>query len=173
MQEAFDVDPRSPILRANLGWLYEYEGKFPQAVEQVRSVLAENPNFMAAHYKLWYIYSAMGDRTHGAEEFQWVVRGIADAEHEQKMESFYRSMNYITALHEFATGKDGDYFGSYVDAARCLAAAGDPAGALSLLENAYKIHEGWMVYVQADPAFAALHGNPRFQHLVDQVRKQS
>jgi hypothetical protein len=60
-----------------------------------------------------------------------------------------------------------------VDAARCLAAAGDPAGALSLLENAYKIHEGWMVYVQADPAFAALHGNPRFQHLVDQVRKQS
>ena len=172
MQAAFDVDPRSPILRANLGWLYEYEGKFPQAVDQVRSVLAENPNFMAAHYKLWYIYSAMGDRTHGGEEFDWVVRGIADQAHEQKLENLYHSLGYAAALHEFASGSDKEYFGSFVDAARCLAAAGDSAGALAQLEHAYQIHEGWMVYVQGDPAFTALHSDPRFQQLVDQVRKQ-
>jgi len=171
IQAALEVDPRSPILRTNLGWLYEYEGKFPQAVEQVRSVLAENPNFLAGHYKLWYIYSAMGDKTHGAEEFPWVVRGIADDEHEQKIANLYKSQGYVAALRELGGGRDTEYFGSFVDAARCLAAAGDTAGALAHLERAYRIHEGWMVYVQADPAFTALHGDPRFQQLVGEVRK--
>jgi TolB-like protein/DNA-binding winged helix-turn-helix (wHTH) protein/Tfp pilus assembly protein PilF len=173
MQAAFDVDPRSPILRVNLGWLYEYEGKFAQAVEQVQSVLAENPNFLAAHYKLWYIYSAMGDRAHGGDEFKWVVRGIADSAHEQKMQDLYQSMGYVRALHEFAGGKDLEYYGSRVDAARSLAAAGDSEGALASLERAYDDHEGWMVYVQADPAFAALRADPRFQQLIEKVRKHA
>ncbi len=173
MQAAFDVDPRSPILRANLGWLYEYEGRFPQAVEQVRAVLAENPNFLAAHYKLWYIYSAMGDKTHGGEEFLWIVRGIADSAHEQKIEDLYRNQGYAAALHEFAGGSDMEYYGSLVDAARCLAAAGDSAGALAQLEHAFQVHEGWMIYVQADPAFAALHSDPRFQQLIEGVRRHS
>jgi TolB-like protein/DNA-binding winged helix-turn-helix (wHTH) protein/Tfp pilus assembly protein PilF len=173
MQEAFDVDPRSPILRVNLGWLYEYEGKFPQAVEQVQSVLAENPNFLAAHYKLWYVYSAMGDKIHGGEEFKWVVRGIADSAHEQKMDDLYQSRGYIAALHEFASGSDIQYYGSLVDAARCLAAAGDSAGALAALQRAYDAHEGWMIYVQADPAFTALRSDPRFQQLIEKVQKHA
>lgn len=172
MQAAFDVDPRSPILRVNLGWLYEYEGKFPQAVEQVRTVLAENPNFLGAHYKLWYIYSAMGDRTHGGEEFEWVVNSIADPAHERKIEDLYRNQGYVAALHEFAEGSDLEYYGSLVDAARCLASVGDNAGALAQLERAYQAHEGWMIYVQADPAFTALRSDPRFQQLIEAVHKQ-
>jgi TolB-like protein/DNA-binding winged helix-turn-helix (wHTH) protein/Tfp pilus assembly protein PilF len=173
IQAALDVDPRSPILRINLGWLYEYEGRFPQAVEQVRSVLAENPNSLAAHYKLWYIYSAMGDRTHGGEEFEWVVKSIAGPDHQQKIDGLYQSRGYPAALREFAEGSDLEYYGSVVDAARCLAAAGDSAGALAQLELAYRVHEGWMVYVQADPAFTALRSDPRFQQLLDQVRGKS
>ncbi|HVU46501.1 MAG TPA: winged helix-turn-helix domain-containing protein [Terracidiphilus sp.] len=173
MQAALDVDPRSPILRANLGWLYEYEGKFTQAIQQVQSVLAENPNFLAAHYKLWYIYSAMGDKTHGGQEFQWVVQGIADPAHQQKMDTLYLHQGYDAALHEFSSGDDLQSYGSLVDAARCLAAAGDNAGALRALERAYGAHEGWMIYVQADPAFNALHSNPQFQQLIDNVQKHS
>ncbi len=173
MQDALDVDPRSRILRANLGWLYEYEGRFPQAVEQVRAVLDENPNYLNAHYKLWYIYSAMGDRTHAAQEFQWVVQGIADPAHANKILSLLRDQGYIAALREFGQGDDAEYYGSMVDGARCLVSAGDNAAALNLLETAYRIHEGWMVYVQADPAFVTLRSDPRFQQLIGEVRKKS
>ncbi len=173
MQAALDVDPRSRILRTNLGWLYEYEGRFPEAVQQVRGVLDESPDFLAAHYKLWYIYSAMGDQTHAKEEFQWVVRMIADPDHREKMEQLSQSQGYLAALREFGIGDDKDYFGSIVDGARCLAAAGDPKGALSMLERAYSAHEGWMVYVQVDPAFANLRSDPRFRQLVSEVHKKS
>lgn len=173
MRAALDVDPRSRILQTNLGWLYEYEGRFTEAVQQVRRVLNESPDFLAAHYKLWYIYSAMGDQAHGNQEFQWLVRAIADSEHQQKMEQLSRSQGYIAALREFGVSDDREYYGSIVDGARCLAAAGDSEGALSMLERAYRAHEGWMVYVQADPAFTVLRSDPRFQHLVSEVRKTS
>ena len=171
MRAALDVDPRSRILRTNLGWLYEYEGRFAEAVQQVRSVLDESPDFLNAHYKLWYIYSAMGDQVHGNEEFQWLVRAIADSEHQQKMEQLSQSKGYLAALREFGVADDKEYYGSAVDGARCLAAAGDPEGALSLLERAYRAHEGWMVYVAVDPAFASLRSDPRFQKLMSQVHK--
>jgi TolB-like protein/DNA-binding winged helix-turn-helix (wHTH) protein/Tfp pilus assembly protein PilF len=173
MGAALDVDPRSSILRANLGWLYEYEGRFPRAVEQVRSVLAENPNFLAAHYKLWYIYSAMGDREHAGEEFQWVVQAIADPGHVERVRQTYQREGYDAALRDFALADDMEYYGSAVDGARSLAAIGDTDGALKLLEKAYQIHEGWMMYVQADPAFSALHSDPRFRKIVAQVRPSS
>jgi ribosomal protein L21E len=50
---------------------------------------------------------------------------------------------------------------------------GDTAGALTMLERAYQIHEGAMVYVQVDPAFAALRNDPRFQQLMSEVHKKA
>jgi tetratricopeptide (TPR) repeat protein len=173
IQAALDVDPRSRILRTNLGWLYEYEGRFPEAIAQVRGVLEENPNYLNAHYKLWYIYSAMGDRAHATQEFKWVVQGIADSEHAAKILNLMQSEGYPAALREFGLGDDQQYYGSMADGARCLASLGDNAGAFRMLENAYRIHEGWMVYIQADPAFAAMRADPRFQQLVAEVRKKT
>jgi TolB-like protein/DNA-binding winged helix-turn-helix (wHTH) protein/Tfp pilus assembly protein PilF len=172
MQAALDVDPRSRILRTNLGWLYAYEGRSALAIQQVRGVLAESPDFLAAHYKLWYIYSALGDQGHANEEFQWVVRMIADPDHRQKLLDLSRSQGYLAALRAFGQGEDKEYYGSIVDGARCFASAGDLTGALNLLERAYQAHEGWMIYVQADPAFAALRSDPRFQQLMSEVHQK-
>jgi Tfp pilus assembly protein PilF len=173
LQAALDVDPRSRILRTNLGWLYEFEGHFPQAIEQLQSVLTENPNFLAAHYKLWYVYSAAGDQSRGSQQFQWVVESIADPAHAAMILGILKSQGYSAALKEFALTGDADYYGSMVDGARCLTAAGDNSGALTLLEHAYQRHEGWMIFVQADPAFAALRADPRFKQLIAQVGKKS
>jgi TolB-like protein/DNA-binding winged helix-turn-helix (wHTH) protein len=173
MRSALEVDPRSRILRTNLGWLYEYEGRFPQAIQQVKSVAEENPGFLNAHYKLWYIYSAMGDRQDGRKEFEWLLRSSADPTQRSRIEDLIRDRGYAAALEQFAQGNDVEYYGSIVDGARCLAAVGDQAGALGLLERAYQAHEGWMIYVPADPAFTMLHTEPRFQRLVAEIRKGS
>jgi TolB-like protein/DNA-binding winged helix-turn-helix (wHTH) protein/Flp pilus assembly protein TadD len=169
MREAIELDPRSLILRTNLGWLYSYEGRFPDAIRQMQSAVEENPAFLTAHYKLWWTYSAAGDTANAEAHFRWVVRALADPPNQQKIESLLGKSGYSAALREFASATDTNYYGNSVDGARCMAFAGDRAGALRFLDEGYRDHEGWMLFVPRDPAFAQLHGDPHFEKLVASV----
>lgn len=173
MQAAIDIDPLSPILRTNLGWLSQFEGNFPRAVRQIQAVLNANPNFLAAHYKLWYVYSAMGDRQRASQQFHWVIQSVADPARERSVDDAYQRGGYEAALRALAgSGGGSEGYGSTVDGARCLVFAGDRNGALALLERAYQIHEGWSIFVPADPSFTSLRANGRFQTLVREIREQ-
>ena len=171
MQSALDIDPLSPILRTNLGWLSYYEGNFPRAVEQMQGVLTANPNFLVAHYKLWYVYSVMGDQGHASQEFLWVIRAIFDSGAQRDVQGAYNKDGYSAALQALAVDADSSNSGSAVDGARSLAFSGDRNGALRLLQRAYKDHEGWIVFVPDDPAFASLRNDSRFQSLLQNIRK--
>jgi TolB-like protein/DNA-binding winged helix-turn-helix (wHTH) protein/Tfp pilus assembly protein PilF len=171
MREALEVDPRSPILRTNLGWLYYYEGRFPDAIAQIQSVLSENPNFLTAQYKLWYAYSASGDEVHAQPQFRAFVDAMTDPADEKQIMTAWQTRGYHAAIKALALGDDKNYYGSKVDGARCLMFAGDPAGAMNLLESANRDHEGWMLFVPGDPAFAPLRKDPRFHDLVAGIHK--
>jgi TolB-like protein/DNA-binding winged helix-turn-helix (wHTH) protein/Tfp pilus assembly protein PilF len=171
MQAALDIDPLSPILRTNLGWLSYYQGNFPRAVQQIQAVLTANPNFLAAHYKLWYVYSAMGDEGRAAQEFPWVIRSIADPAQQSAIQDAFNRNGYSAALRLLAAASSPGDHGSTVDSARCLVSAGDRTGALDLLERAYRNHEGWVIFVPADPAFTPLRTNGRFQLLIEDIGK--
>ncbi|MGD0732428.1 MAG: winged helix-turn-helix domain-containing protein [Terracidiphilus sp.] len=171
IQAALDIDPLSPILRTNLGWLGYYEGDFPRAVQQMQTVLAANPNFLGAHYKLWYVYSVMGDQARASQEFSWVIRAIPDPVPQHDIEEANSTGGYIAALRALAADAGSSNYGSAVDAARSLIFAGDRDGALQLLELAYKNHEGWIIFVPADPAFASLRADSTFQSLIKEIGK--
>ena len=170
MQAALDVDPRSPILRTNLGWLYYYERRFPLAIQQIQSVIRENPDFVTAHYKLWYTYSTMGDQARAWQEFQWVVHSITDAAHQSSILKAYQQSGYPGALKELADQNDSDYYGSMVDGARCMMFAGDRDGALRDLMRAYQQREGWFIYAASDPAFSPLWKDAHFQKTMMRIR---
>lgn len=172
IHEALDLDPRSLILRTNLGWLDYFEGRNAEAIRQMRSVLDENPNFLTAHYKLWWVYSVAGDETHAAQELLWVVQAMADTANNSRITEAYRSNGYRGALKEFAVIDDMNYYGNNVDGARCMAFAGDREGALHYLEVGERQHEGWMLFVPREPAFASLHQDPRFQQLVAEIQRK-
>ncbi len=173
MQAALDIDPVSPILRTNQGWLSYYEGNSPQALQQIHAVLSVNPNFEPAHYKLWYVYSAIGDKDHAFHEFfPWFVGAIHDPAEEHRIQDAYNSGGYDAALRECGSDSRSS-IGSSVDGARCLLALGDREGALALLQRAYQTHEGWILFVQVDPIFAPLHSDPRFQTIVQEIRARN
>jgi len=171
IQEALDLDPRSLILRTNLGWLEYFEGRNDEAIRQMQSVIDENPNFLTAHYKLWWVESVAGDEARAAQELLWVVRAMADASNNSRIEEAYRTGGYRAALRKFAEIDDMNYYGNNVDGARCMVFAGDRDGALHYLELAERQHEGWMLFVPREPAFASLHQDARFQRLVAEIKK--
>jgi TolB-like protein/DNA-binding winged helix-turn-helix (wHTH) protein/Tfp pilus assembly protein PilF len=166
MNDALDVDPRSPILRTNLGWLHYFEGHSSQASTEIEQVVRENPDFLTAHYKLWYVYSASGDQDDGWKQFQWVMRWDAGNGKIDPVLEAYRKAGYRAALNLFPGIEDGsDGRGSLVESARCMAFAGNSEGALEYLARARAAREGWMIFVARDPAFAALRSDSRFQKL--------
>jgi TolB-like protein/DNA-binding winged helix-turn-helix (wHTH) protein/Tfp pilus assembly protein PilF len=166
MEAALDMDPRSPILRTNLGWLHYFEGRNSQAIAEIEEVVRENPDFLTAHYKLWYAYSASGDQDNGWRQFQWVMRWDTSSGKTQPVLDIYRKSGYWAALELFPAIEDtDDDRGSLVESARCMAFAGNLEGALDYLGRARAAREGWMIFAAKDPAFAALRSDARFQKL--------
>jgi TolB-like protein/DNA-binding winged helix-turn-helix (wHTH) protein len=165
MNAALDVDPRSPILRTNLGWLHYFEGHTSQAIDEINEVVRESPDFLTAHYKLWYAYSSSGDQANAWKQFQWVMSWDAGDPNLGSVADAYHTGGYPAALEKFVSIEKPDDSGSLIESARCLAYAGDLSGALQSLELARQAHDGWMTFAAKDPAFAALRGNARFQQL--------
>ena len=98
MKIALDYDPRSAIIRTNLGWLYYYEGHYQQAVDEYQQVLNDNPDFLLAHGKLWLAYSMMGKNDLAWQQYEWVIRAVADPAEQMKVENAYKIGGYFAAL---------------------------------------------------------------------------
>jgi tetratricopeptide (TPR) repeat protein len=163
MQLALRLDPKSPILRTNLGWIHYMSRDYPLALSEITPVVREKPDFLTAHYKLWYIYSAQHDQVRAWQEFEW----IAGAGYEQLKDATlvaYRARGYTAALKAFAQDPELSSE-SMVERARFLVCAGDNKRALEMLERAHQAHEGWLVFVSQDPIFDPLHSNPIFTQL--------
>jgi len=49
---ARDLDPLSPIVNADVAWVYYYAGRFDDAIEQCHKILEFEPDFSVAHWNL-------------------------------------------------------------------------------------------------------------------------
>ena len=161
MKMALDYDPRSSIIRTNLGWLYYYEGHYQQAVNEYQEVLKENPDFLLAHGKLWLAYSMMGEKDLAWEQYSWVVHQVSEPEEQIKIHNAYKIGGYFAALRVNTLRNDMTDF----SIPRDFAFTGDYPSALDFLERAYQTHQGWLVFVPNDPAFAPLRGDDRFKQI--------
>ena len=68
MRTALGLDPKSLILRTNQGWFHYLNRDYPLAIQEMQAVVNENPNFVTAHYKLWWVYSARRDAANSWNE---------------------------------------------------------------------------------------------------------
>ncbi len=162
MQTALALDPKSPILRTNRGWLHYFERRYPKAIDEMENVVRDDPDFVTAHYKLWEVYSVSGDMAGAWRECQRIAHLLCSPENEKKISVAYQQGGYPSALKSFVNVSPEDYVGSYVDGSRCLIFAGNKSLAMDFLERAYRQKDGWIVFVPIDPAFDSLRTDPRF-----------
>ncbi len=161
MKMALDNDPRSFIIRTNLGWLNYYEGHYQQAVNQYQQVLSENPDYLIAHSKLWLAYSMMGENDLAWQQYSWIIHAVSEPEEQIKIQNAYKIGGYYAALRMSTLRNDMTDF----SIPRDYAFTGDYPGALDFLERAYQTHQGWLVFVPNDPAFAPLRDDERFKQI--------
>jgi Flp pilus assembly protein TadD len=173
MRTALALDPQSLILRTNLGWLHYSRRKYPLAIQEMQAVVKDHPDFIPAHYKLWWVYSATGDVPQAWNELRTLAHLMFTPEHEKKIVTVYEQQGYAAALKAMVFFSGGYYWEGMVDDARCMTFAGDKTAALEFLERALKNREGWMVLVESDPAFDPLRSAPAYARLVRELHTVS
>ena len=166
MRAALSLDPKAAILRTNLGWFHYLNRQVPRAIEEMQAVVNDNPNFVTAHYKLWWVYSATGDERRAWIELKSIAHLIFAPEDEKSMLATYERKGYAAVLRDLTIPGNRYYTQGAIDDARCMVFAGDKAAALTFLDRALKNREGWMVFVEIDPAFDSLRSDPEYSRLV-------
>lgn len=167
---AQEIDPRSLIINANVGWCCYLGGQYDRAIEAERETLKLDPSFAVARGYLGQAYLEKQMYNAAIEEFRKTVL-LSPADFARKAElanAYARAGQRAQAeeiIHEFLNAPRGKYISPY-DWAVVYVGLGDKERALAWLEKAFEERNGRMVNVTVHPQFASLRGDPRFQDLL-------
>ena len=70
LEEAVQLDPRSPLIRGDLGWWLYGAREWSRAIEEARFALDIDPGFSEAHWLLAAVYSQLGRFDEALDEFE-------------------------------------------------------------------------------------------------------
>jgi TolB-like protein/DNA-binding SARP family transcriptional activator/Flp pilus assembly protein TadD len=173
MLRAQELDPLSLIANAALGWVHYYAGDYDRSIAQCLRTLELDSRFGLAH--LWMGQAL--ERTGRLDE------GIAAIERAVELDDgsalSRAALARILALRgspdqarailaDLEPRTDTAYVPSY-EIARVHEALGDTERALDWLERAFHERAHSMVFLEVDPALAALRPHPRFRSLTARV----
>lgn len=169
-QRARELDPLSPSINTDLGWVYYLARRYGEAIAAYRSTLAMDPGFSLARFDLALALSQVGKNADAIAE----MRKASD-----------RGSDYLAGLG-YVYGRAG----MRAEALRALAdlkalarkqyvppyhfawiytGLGDRDRAIAELEQVYREHTQHVVDFKTVPMFDPLRSDPRYQDLVRRI----
>ena len=170
---AREIDPKSLIINANVGFVYYLTREFDRAEEAEKTTLQMDPSFVSAHSYLGQIYVAKKRYEDAIREFQTAtslapgdVAGQADLAHGYAMAG--RKNDAVEILQAMQDEQSLQFVSGY-DFATAYAGFKDAKKTLEWLEKAYVERNGRLANLAVHPQYAFLRGEPRFQNLVEKI----
>jgi eukaryotic-like serine/threonine-protein kinase len=170
---AREIDPKSLIIRANLGFVHYLAGDYDRAEEAEKNTIQMDPSFITAHSYLGQVYVEKKQYAEAIDQFRTAlslspgdVAGQADLAHAYAISGKKAQAEEI--LQEFQNARGSKYISTY-DWAVIYAGFRDKEKTLKALEEAYDERNGRMVNLGVHPQFAFLKAEPRFQNLLAQI----
>jgi serine/threonine protein kinase/Tfp pilus assembly protein PilF len=149
---ALSLDPLSSIVNANYALMLMQARRYPESLAQFQKVLARDPNFLPAHYKLSQLYANTGRFPDAVNEIRHIIPKSISASADAK--------GYL----ELAMAMDDSDRSAAVAVASVL--AGDRNQAFEYLEKAYSDGDSELLFVIRYPAFDLIRSDPRFKDLM-------
>jgi tetratricopeptide (TPR) repeat protein len=167
---AREIDPRSLIINANVGWCYYLAGEIDKAIEEEKNTLQLDPGFIVAHGYLGQAYLEKKAYDTAIEEFRKSVSlSPGDPVRLADLGAAYAEAGKTEATHEilqrFLHAPPGEYISPYAWAT-LYAGLKNKAETLAWLEKAYQERNARMVNLAVHPMFAFLRGQPGFEQLL-------
>jgi pentatricopeptide repeat protein len=170
MLRARELDPLSFSIMQSLGWAYYQARRFDDSIDTFQKLLEAAPAF-----------------TFGSITYAWVLRHVGRADEavkvaEKALDQSSGSQLFIAALGATyaAAGRPDDARAALARLNEMSASSyvspyhralvhlnlGERAEALALLQEAYSIHDGWLVWLGVEPQFDPLRDDPVFADLL-------
>ncbi len=173
-EKAVADNPQFNLSRFRLAYVYRLQRRYQQAIETLQPIFKADPNDTAVLYDLGVGYAGLGDRQKAREFFSryraqmdaWWKKnpknpvglhlvGVADA----RLGQTDRAAEYTRRLMAAAPGM-------HFEAAALLSLLGRKKEAVDQLELAVRNGYSQFIFIKAHPDFEPLHGDPRFEALL-------
>jgi len=174
IERARTLDPRSLIIAADRGAILYCARRYSEAIQQLRAVLAMEPNFPRAQI-IVFAYVKEGriqEALHEVAEWQklddgpftWMLYAYVEGQAGHKIEAmrFVRKLESERSKH-------------YIDAAKLIVAylgVGDNDQALKWCEKGVSERSTALVWLRVDPAYDPLRSDSRFQQMLSKIGLQ-
>ena len=170
---ARDIDPKSLIINANIGWCYYLAWDFDKAIEAQKETLRLDPSFGIAYGYLGQAHLEKGQYDAALESFRKYV-SLEPANLSRKAElanAFLRAGKNKEAqeiIDEFEQSKEVRSISGY-DWAMIYAGKRDKEKTMQWLQKGYEERNGRLVNLAVHPQFAFLRSEARFQNLLKTI----
>jgi tetratricopeptide (TPR) repeat protein len=174
MLRARELDPMSPSIIQALGWCYYQMRRFDDSVRTYRSMVDATPEF-----------------AYGLATYSWTLRHAGDPDEaitmaEKGLELSSGGQFYVNCLGAaYAAAGRQKEAGEILHRLRQMSAhsyvspyhlalihlhLGERAEALKLLDEAYAIRDGWIVWLGVEPQWDPLRGEPAFERILRDIQ---
>jgi tetratricopeptide (TPR) repeat protein len=172
-KRAVELDPLSPVINTDFGTTFYYAHRYEESAKQLRKTLEIDPTFFYAHFNLGIALQAAGDLSGAITEYEkakqlgddtYVPMLCAQAKaYAGDKDAALRMLNDLDKIsqHREVVG--------YCRALLYLS-LNNKDEALRWLEQGLKERDGSNIsWIKVDPLLDPLHGDPRFEALVQKV----
>ncbi|MFL6583551.1 MAG: tetratricopeptide repeat protein [Chthoniobacterales bacterium] len=173
LKRAAELDPLSGVIQADVGTTFMYARRYPEAIAAFQKALAIDPAFYYTHYNLAVVLHLSGDAKGAAREFT-KARELNDDPLLAALEAATQAQNgardnALSVLQQLEQLSQHRYVAAYARALLYTALANKDE-AVRWLEQSYLDRDGGSVgFIKVDPMMDSLHGDPRFEALVEKV----
>ena len=176
LKRAQDLDPLSLVINCVLGSTLAVAGRDDEAIEQLRKTIEMDPTFDLTHWFLGQAYENKGQIAEAIAQYEKATQLNPDPAALASLARAYalagRKKEARKILDELTTAARQRYVSAYALAVIHLS-LGEKDEALRLLEESYKdgaaFDTGVFGSIKIDRRLESLHGDPRFEKLVEQI----
>lgn len=177
LRYALQLDPLSPIVSTAVGGCLYRMRQWDEATEILRSTLQSNPGFGHAHWSLGRSLLEQGEPEEALQQFEVAARimGPIPAALSElgycyaRMGQRDRAHGTIQELQRLAAKE----WVSPLSAALVYAGLGEQKAAIERLEEAFEKRIRQLVWVNVDPRYDSLRGQPEFEQLISRLGLKS
>jgi len=172
-KRAVELDPLSPVINTDFGTIFYYAHRYEESARQLRKTLEIDPTFFYAHFNLGIALQAAGDLSGAIAEYEKAKRlgdniyvSMLCAQAKAHAGDKDAALRMLSDLDKVSQQRE------VVGYLRTLLylSLNNKDEALRWLEQDFEERDGSNIsWIKVDPLLDPLHGDPRFEALVQKV----